>query len=80
MNKGSQCPLKKYVLGAGRDRRETFGICTESGKKKKEKATAESGLVIKNCFNKMQPCLLLVENPQPSWENNSNQLQRNIIC
>lgn len=48
--------------------------------KKKEKATAESGLVIKNGSNKMQPILLLVEKPQPSWENNSNQLQRNIIC
>lgn len=48
--------------------------------KKKEKATAEAGLVIKNCFNKTQPCSLLVENPQPSWENTSNQLQRNIIC
>jgi len=31
--------------------------------KEKEKATAESGLVIKNCFNKTQPCLLLVEKP-----------------
>lgn len=48
--------------------------------KKKEKATAESSLVIKNGFNKMQPHLLLVEKLQPSWENNSNQLQRNIIC